>query len=88
MGPLAAIYHPGGTDPNGYPVSVVDFITNWSEATGTVTQVVCVTTDGAIHTFDAARVQIVDRGVAAVIVAATEANEQQREQHGTVPPRG
>ncbi len=86
MGLLAAIYHPGGTDPNGYPVSVVDFITNWSEVTGTVTQVICVTTDGAIHTFDAARVQIVDRGVAAAIVSATEANEQQREQHGTVPP--
>ena len=86
MGPLSAIYHPGGADPNGYPVSAVDFITNWSEATGTVTQVVCVTTDGAIHTFDAAKVQIVDRGVAEAIVMATEVNDKQREQQGTVPP--
>lgn len=87
MRPLAAIFHPGGTDPNGYPVSAVDFITNWSEATGTVTQVVCVTTDGAIHTFDAARVQVVDRGVAEAIVAATEINDKQRGQMGTLPPR-
>lgn len=87
MRPLAAIFHPGGTDPNGYPVSAVDFITNWSEATGTVTQVVCVTTDGAIHTFDAARVQVVDRGVAEAIVAATEINEKQMGQMGTLPPR-
>jgi len=86
MSPLAAIYHPGGADPNGYPVSVVDFITNWSETTGTVTQVVCVTTDGAIHTFDAGRIQLVDRGVAEAIVAATEVNDQQRGQVGTVPP--
>jgi len=86
MSPLAAIYHPGGPDPNGYPVSVVDFITNWSEATGTVTQVVCVTTDGGIHTFDANHVQIVDRGVAEAIVSATEVNERQRGQQGTVPP--
>jgi hypothetical protein len=86
MRPLAAIYHPGGTDPNGYPVSAVDFITNWSETTGTVTQVVCVTTDGGIHTFDAARVQVVDRGVAEAIVAATEINERQRGQMGSVPP--
>ena len=85
MRPLAAIYHPGGTDPNGYPVSAVDFITNWSEATGTVTQVVCVTTDGAIHTFDAGRVQVVDRGVAESIVAATEINAKQRGQMGTLP---
>lgn len=86
MGPLAAIYHPGGTDPNGYPVSAVDFITNWSEETGTVTQVVCVTTDGTIHTFDADRVQIVDRAVAAAIVVATEASQRQRQQMGTIPP--
>jgi len=86
MSPLAAIYHPGGTDPNGYPVATVDFITNWSEETGTITQVVCVTTDGAIHTFDAAKVQIVDRGVAEAIVMASEINDRQREQVGTVPP--
>jgi hypothetical protein len=86
MSPLAAIYHPGGADPNGYPVSAVDFITNWSEATGTITQVVCVTTDGAIHIFDAPKVQIVDRAVAESIVEATEINDQQREQMGTVPP--
>jgi hypothetical protein len=86
MSPLAAIYHPGGPDPNGYPVAAVDFITNWSEATGTVTQVVCVTTDGTIHTFDALRVQIVDRAVAEAIVMASEANARQREQQGTVPP--
>ena len=88
MRPLAAIYHPGGADPNGYPVGVVDFITNWSEATGTVTQVVCVTTDGAIHTFDSNQVQIVDRGVAEAIVVATQAYDQQRGQPRTVPPRG
>ena len=86
MSPLAAIYHPGGADPNGYPVSAVDFITNWSEATGTVTQVVCITTDGVIHTFDSAQVQIVDRAVAESIVVATEINEKQRDQVGTVPP--
>jgi len=86
MSPLAAIFHPGGADPNGYPVAAVDFITNWSEATGTVTQVVCVTTDGAIHTFDAATVQVVDRAVAEAIVAATGANERQRSQQGSVPP--
>ena len=86
MSPLAAIYHPGGPDPNGYPVSAVDFITNWSEATGTVTQVVCITTDGAIRTFDAERVQIVDRAVAAAIVVATEAADRQRQRGGAVPP--
>jgi hypothetical protein len=86
MSPLAAIYHPGAADPNGYPVSVVDFISSWSEATGTVTQVVCVTTDGAIHTFDAARIQLVDRSVAESIVAAAEAYERQRGQYGTLPP--
>jgi len=86
MSPLAAIYHPGGADPNGYPVSAVDFITNWSEETGTITQVVCVTTDGAIHTFDADRVQVVDRLVAKAIAAATEINERQHGQVGTVPP--
>ena len=86
MGPLAAIYHPGGADPNGYPVTAIDFITNWSEETGTITEVVCVSTDGAIHTFEAARVQIVDRKVAEAIALATEANEKQREQSGSVPP--
>ena len=86
MSPLAAIYHPGGADPNGYPVTAVDFITNWSEQTGTITEVVCVATDGGIHTFEAAKVQIVDRAVAESIVMATEANEMQREQAGTVPP--
>ena len=86
MSPLAAIYHPGGADPNGYPVSAVDFITSWSEVTGTVTQVVCVTTDGTIRTFDTGQVQIVDRAVAQAIVVATEANERQRGQVGTLPP--
>jgi hypothetical protein len=86
MSPLAAIYHPGGPDPNSYPVSVVDFIANWSEETGAVTQAVCVTTDGAIHIFDTARVQIVDRGVAEAIVTATEAHQRQRGQQGTIPP--
>jgi hypothetical protein len=88
MSPLAAIYHPGGGDPTGYPVSVIHFVSSWSEETGTVTQVVCVTTDGAIHTFDAPRVQIVDRGVAEAIVVATEANARQRAGGGTVPPLG
>ena len=86
MSPLAAIYHPGGGDPNGYPVSAVEFITNWSEVTGTVTQVVCVTTDGAVHTFDAERVQIVDRAVAETIAMATTVNQRQQSQQGTVPP--
>lgn len=86
MSPLAAIYHPGGGDPNGYPVSAVEFITSWSEATGTVTQVVCVTTDGAIHTFDAERVQIVDRMVAEAIAMATDVNQRQQVQGGAVPP--
>jgi hypothetical protein len=86
MGPLAAIYHPGGADPNGYPVTAIDFVASWSEETGTITQVVCVTTDGAIHTFDAAHVQIVDRAVAESIVRATEILDRQREQTVTVPP--
>jgi hypothetical protein len=86
MSPLAAIYHPGGSDPNGYPVSAVDFISAWSEETGVVTQVVCITTDGLIRTFDADRVQIVDRAVAESIVRATEAIQRQRQQYGTVPP--
>jgi len=87
MSPLAAIYHPGGTDPHSYPVSAVDFSSSWSEATGTVTQVVCVTTDGAVHTFDSDRVQIVDRAVAESIALATEiSQQQQRAQPGTVPP--
>jgi hypothetical protein len=88
MSPLAAIYHPGGTDPSGYPVTAVDFITNWSEETGAVTEVVVVTTDGALRTVAADRVQIVDRAVAASIVAATEAIERQKDQHGTIPPLG
>jgi hypothetical protein len=86
MGPLAAIYHPGGDTTTSYPVCVIDFITTWSEQTGAVTEVVCVTTDGAIHTFNAHRVQIVDRAVAESIVRASAAVEQQREEHGTVPP--
>lgn len=86
MQPLAAIYHPGGTDPHSYPVAVIDFISTWSEETGTITEAVCVTTDGAIHTFAAARVQIVDRAVAEVIVAATAVAERQRQEQGTVPP--
>jgi hypothetical protein len=86
MGPLAAIYHPGGNDPNGYPVTAIHFVSSWSEETGTVTQVVCVATDGSIHTFDAPLVQIVDRSVAEAIVVATEANARQRAQTGTVPP--
>jgi hypothetical protein len=88
MSPLAAIYHPGGPDPNGYPVSVIDFISNWSEETGTVTQAVCVTTDGAIRVFDADHVQVVDRAIAQAIVIATEANERQRTQRPNVPPSG
>lgn len=86
MSPLAAIYHPGGPDPNGYPISVIDFISTWSEETGTVTQVVCVTTDGAVRIFDADRVQIVDRSVAESIVVATEAIERQQTQRPPVPP--
>lgn len=86
MSPLAAIYHPGGNDPNGYPVGAIHFVSSWSEETGTVTQVVCVTTDGSIRTFDAPYVQIVDRAVAQAIVIATEANARQRAQGGTVPP--
>ncbi len=86
MHPLAAIYHPGGGDTSAYPVCVVDFVTTWSDQTGAVTEVVCVTADGAIHTFNAHRVQVVDRGVAEAIVTATAAVERQREEHGTVPP--
>lgn len=86
MQPLAAIYHPGGTDPNSYPVAVVDFISTWSEETGTITEAVCVTTDGAIHAFAARRVQIVDRAVAEAIVAATAVSDRQRQEQGTVPP--
>ena len=86
MSPLAAIFHPGGADPNGYPVAVIDTVSSWSETTGTVTQAVCVTTDGAIRIFDAGRVQVVDRAVAGAIAGATEINEKQREQGGTIPP--
>ncbi len=86
MHPLAAIYHPGGNDPNAYPVSVIDFISTWSEETGTVTEAVCVTTDGAIHVFEARRVQVVDRTVAESIVAATAAIDRQRQQPTTIPP--
>lgn len=88
MNPLAGIYHPGSTDPNGYPVSIVGLVSSWSEQTGTITQVVCVTTDGAIRTLDADRVQVVDRAVAEAIVTATEASQRQRQQMGTIPPRG
>lgn len=86
MGPLAAIYHPGGADPNGYPVTAIDLITTWSEQTGTITEVVCVTTDGAIHTFEASKVQIVDRAVAEAIAMASDMNEKQRGHSGPVPP--
>lgn len=86
MQPLAAIFHPGGNDPNGYPVSVVHFQTTWSEETGAITEVVCVATDGSIRIFDAQQVQVVDRVVAESIVAATAAAERQRQQYGTIPP--
>jgi hypothetical protein len=86
MGPLAAIYHPGGADPNGYPVSVVDFINTWSEETGTVTEAVCVMTDGSIRTLETPRIQVVDRSVAEAIVAASAAADRQRMQQGTLPP--
>lgn len=86
MSPLAAIYHPGGSDPNGYPVTALDFIANWSEQTGTITEVVCVTTDGSIRIFPVELVQIVDRSVAQAIAAATEVNDRQRGQQRTVPP--
>jgi hypothetical protein len=87
MNPLAAIYHPGGSDPYGYPVSVIHFQTTWSDETGAVTEVVCVATDGSIRVFDAQLVQVVDRAVAEAIVAATAAAEKQRQQFGTIPPR-
>lgn len=86
MGPLAAIYHPGGADPNGYPVSVVDFISTWSEETGTITEAICVMTDGSIRTLAMAHIQVVDRSVAEAIVAASAAADRQRVQQGTVPP--
>ncbi len=86
MDPLAAIYHPGGADPNGYPVSVVDFISTWSEETGTVTEAVCVMTDGSIRTLETPRIQVVDRSVAEAIVAASAAADRQRLQQGTIPP--
>ncbi len=86
MGPLAAIYHPGGSDPNAYPVALVDFISSWSEATGTITEAVCVTTDGALRILAADLVQVVDRAVAEAIVAARSVVDQQRQQYGTVPP--
>lgn len=88
MRPLAAIYHPGRGDPNGYPVVVVDFTATWSEETGTITEVVVVATDGSIRTVEADRVQIVDRAVAEAVVAASEAIGQQRQQPGNLPPRG
>jgi hypothetical protein len=87
MNPLAAIYHPGGSDPNGYPVSVVHFQTSWSDEYGAVTEVVCVATDGSIRVVDAQLLQVVDRAVAEAIVAATAAAEKQRQQYGTIPPR-
>jgi hypothetical protein len=86
MGPLAAVYHPGGTDPEGYPVALVDLITTWSEEIGTVIEAVCVTTDGALRLFEADRVQVVDRAVAEAIVAASAAADRQRGQQGRVPP--
>ena len=43
----------------------------WSEETGTLTEAVCVTTDGSLRVFEADRVQIVDRAVAEAIAAAT-----------------
>lgn len=85
MRPLAAIYHPGGSDPNSYPVAAVDFIANWSEETGAVTEVICVTTDGTIRIFPVERVQIADRSVAEAIVAATEVYQKQRSQPRTAP---
>jgi hypothetical protein len=88
VSPLAAIYHPGGPDPTGYPVAIVDFIASWSEELGAITQAVCVTTDGAIRVVDTENVQVVDRGVAEAIVGATEAYDRQRQQQGTVPPSG
>ncbi len=86
MGPLAAIYHPGGADPNGYPVSVVDFISTWSEETGTITEAVCVMTDGSVRTLAMTHVQVVDRSVAEAIAAASAAADRQRVQQGTLPP--
>lgn len=86
MRPLAAIYHPGSGDPYSYPVAVLHFVSAWSEETGVVTQVVCVATDGSLRTFDADRVQIVDRAVAESIVAATQAADRQSQQHRTIPP--
>jgi oligoribonuclease (3'-5' exoribonuclease) len=86
MGPLAAIYHPGGTDPNGYPVALIDFISSWSEETGTITDAVCVTTDGTLRVLDAQRVQVVDRRVAEAIAAATAVADRQHQAQGTVPP--
>ena len=87
MNPLAAIYHPGGSDPNAYPVSIVHFQTSWSEETGPVTEVLCIATDGSIRILDALQIQVVDRAVAETIVMATTAAEKQRQQYGTVPPR-
>lgn len=86
MGPLAAIYHPGGADPNGYPVSVVDFISTWSEESGTITEAVCVMTDGSVRTLAMTHVQVVDRSVAEAIAAASAAADRQRVQQGTLPP--
>ncbi len=87
MSPLAAIFHPGGADPNGYPVAVIDMVASWSETTGTVTQAVCVTTDGAIRVFDAGRVQVVDRAVAGAIAGATE-DQREAARAGRDRPAG
>jgi hypothetical protein len=87
MRPLAAIYHDGGVDSEGYPVAMVDLVTTWSEETGAVIEAVCVTTDGTLRVFDADRVQVVDRAVAEAIVTATAAVDQQRQQQGRLPPR-
>lgn len=86
MRPLAAIYHPGGSDPEGYPIAMVDLVTTWSEETGTVIEAVCVTTDGTLRVIDADRIQVVDRAVAEAIVTATAAADRQRQQQGRVPP--
>ena len=67
-------------------MSIIDFISTWSEETGTVTEAVCVMTDGAIRPWRMAHIQVVDRSVAEAIVAASAAADRQRMQQGTVPP--
>ena len=87
MNPLAAIYHPGGGDPNAYPVSVIHFQTSWSDETGALTEVVCVATDGSIRVFDAQLIQVVDRVGRGGDRRGHVDAEKQRQQYGTVPPR-